>query len=78
MRLSLNAARVAGITVNEGFYGKEHVEDADELFVTNAVQELVPLSMIEEISLPGATGVYYKKLHEFYIQAIDEMEEGCC
>ena len=60
------------------FTSKEHVEDADELFVTNAVQELVPLSMIEEISLPGATGAYYKKLYEFYIQAIDEMKEGCC
>lgn len=74
----IECARAAGITVNEGFYGKEHVEGADELFVTNAVQELVPLSMIEGFSLPGATGAYYKKLHEFYIQAIDEMEEGCC
>ena len=51
------------------FIGKKHVENADELFVTNAVQELVPLSMIEEISLPGASGVYYKKLHELYIQS---------
>ncbi|MBO0602866.1 aminodeoxychorismate lyase [Sporosarcina sp. E16_3] len=74
----IECARVAGITVNEGFYGKEHVEGADELFVTNAVQELVPLSMVEGFSLPGATGAYYKKLHEFYIQAINEMEEGCC
>ena len=72
----IELARVAGITVNEGFYGKEHVEDADELFVTNAVQELVPLSAIEEILLPGASGVYYQKLHELYIQAIDEMKEG--
>ena len=60
--------------MNEGFYGKEDVENADELFVTNAVQELVPLSMIEGNSLPGATGVYYKKLHELYIQAIDRNE----
>jgi len=74
----IECAKVVGITVNEGFFGKEHVESADELFVTNAVQELVPLSMIEEISLPGGTGVYYKKLHEFYIQAIDDMEEGRC
>lgn len=74
----IKCAKVEGIPVNEGFYGKEHVEDADELFVTNAVQEIVPLSMIEEISLPGATGIYYKKLHAFYMQAIDDMEEGCC
>ncbi len=74
----IECAKSAGISVNEGFYGKEHVEHADELFVTNAVQELVPLSMIEETLLPGATGAYYKKLHELYIQAIEDMKEGSC
>ena len=72
----IELARAAGIAVHEGFYGKEHVECADEVFVTNAVQELVPLSAIEEILLPGASGVYYKKLHELYIQAIEDMKEG--
>ena len=61
----IELAQSVGIAVNEGFYGKEDVETADEVFVTNAVQELVPLSEIEGISLPGASGVYYKKLHEF-------------
>ena len=72
----IDSAKSAGISVNEGFYGKEDVETADEIFVTNAVQELVPLSMIEEKQLPGAGGVFYKKLHECYLQAIDDMKEG--
>ena len=74
----IEVAKSVGITVNEGFFGKEDVEYADELFVTNAVQELVPLSAIEDIVLPGASGVYYKKLHELYRQAVEEMKDGGC
>ena len=44
------------------FIAKEDVENADELFVTNAVQEIVPLSRIGENHLPGASGVYYQKI----------------
>ena len=72
----IQIARTAKITVHEGFYTKEAVETADELFVTNAVQELVPLANIGEIKLPGASGVYYKKLHDLYEQVIEEMKEG--
>ena len=38
----IELARSMGIDVYEGFYGKEDVEGADELFVTNAVQETCP------------------------------------
>ncbi|WP_318617517.1 aminodeoxychorismate lyase [Sporosarcina sp. YIM B06819] len=72
----MELARSAGIVVNEGCYGKEQVEFADEVFVTNAVQELVPLSAIRDILLPGASGVYYQQLHELYRQAIEDMKEG--
>ncbi|WP_203248990.1 aminodeoxychorismate lyase [Sporosarcina beigongshangi] len=69
-------ARSAGIAVHEGFYGKEHLESADEVFVTNAVQELVPLAAIGDHLLRGASGDYYQKLHELYRQAIEGMKEG--
>lgn len=72
----MNLARTAGIIVNEGFYPVEEVENADELFVTNAVQELVPLVSIEKKVLPGASGVYYNKLHDLYEAAIVHMKEG--
>ena len=52
------------------------MENADELFVTNAVQELVPIKRIGDNVFPGTSGVYYNKLHELYVNAITEMEEG--
>ncbi|WP_342513970.1 aminodeoxychorismate lyase [Sporosarcina sp. FSL K6-1522] len=72
----MDLAKSMGLVVHEGLYDKWHVEQADEVFVTNAVQELVPLSAIEGVSLPGASGVYYQNLHELYRRAIDDMEEG--
>ncbi|MFJ7936830.1 aminodeoxychorismate lyase [Sporosarcina sp. NPDC096371] len=72
----IDLAKLAGFVVNEGCYGKEHVDGADEVFVTNAVQELVPLVAIGDFSLPGASGIYYQKFHELYIQAIENMKEG--
>jgi 4-amino-4-deoxychorismate lyase len=72
----MEIAEVDGMIVKEGFYTREDVEAADELFVTNAIQEIVPLGSIGEISLPGATGFYYKKLHKLYKKAIENMKEG--
>ena len=72
----IDVARKAGMTVHEGLYFKVAVEGADEVFVTNAIQELVPLSSIGEKQLQGATGVYYKKLHHLYCEAIVHMKEG--
>lgn len=66
----LELAKGAGIPVNEGYYSKESVEEADEVFVTNAVQEIVPLSSIGGLPLPGASGHNYQNLHAAYVQAI--------
>lgn len=72
----LELAVKLGMVVREGLFTKDEMELADEAFVTNAVQELVPLSLIGKQSLPGASGVYYQKLHSLYVQAIDGMKEG--
>ncbi|BAQ09520.1 branched-chain amino acid aminotransferase/4-amino-4-deoxychorismate lyase [Bacillus sp. OxB-1] len=72
----LRLAEVSDIRVNEGFYPKVTVEAADEVFVSNAVQEIVPLSSVGGIPFPGVSGVYYKRLHDAYVQAIDEMKES--
>lgn len=72
----MEVARLAKFEVHEGYYAREDVENADELFVTNAVQELVPLTSIGKVRFPGASGIYYKKLHDFYKRAIEEMKEG--
>lgn len=72
----MEIAKMDGISVKEGFYTRKVVEAADELFVTNAIQEIVPLISIGEELLPGATGVYYQKLHNLYRKAIEDMKEG--
>lgn len=65
-----------GIAVHEGFYTQQDVLQADEFFVTNAVQELVPVSAIGESEFAGAAGKVYAKLHEQYTKAIADMKEG--
>ncbi|MDN4608828.1 aminodeoxychorismate lyase [Sporosarcina highlanderae] len=72
----LKIATEVGISVREGLFTKGEVEQADEVFVTNAVQELVPLKSVGEHAVPGSAGFYYQKLHGLYVQAIDEMKEG--
>ncbi|WP_172373637.1 aminodeoxychorismate lyase [Sporosarcina jiandibaonis] len=72
----MEIAEKDGISVNEGFYTLKDVEAADELFVTNSIQEIVPLASIGGKSLPGATGAYYQKLRNLYSGAIENMKEG--
>lgn len=68
----MTLAEKIGLSVEEGFYSKEAVENADEVFVTNAIQELVPLHQIADYPLAGSNGLVYKQLHEAYRQAIQE------
>ncbi len=68
----IKLAQGIGLKIEEGFYPKEAVESAEEVFVTNAVQELVPLHEIEQNPLLGSDGPVYQKLHQAYRQAINE------
>lgn len=72
----MKLAEEVGTKVNEGLYPKRVVEEADEVFVTNAVQELVPLRQLAAIQLPGAQGVVYQTMHDLYDRAIVQMKEG--
>lgn len=64
--------------VSEGLYSKEDLIGIDELFATNAVQELIPIRSIHGISLKGQRGPVYQILHEKYRQMIEQevMENG--
>lgn len=46
------------------------LEQADECFITTAVQELVPISCIGKVQFAGSEGRLYKKLHQSYLQKI--------
>lgn len=72
----MNLALQSGLQVKEVFHRKEQLENADEVFVTNAVQELVPLAAIGKRVLPGNSGIGYKNLHSYYVQAIERLKAG--
>jgi 4-amino-4-deoxychorismate lyase len=44
----MELAAAAGIRVEEGFYTWDHLKEADEVFLTNSVQELVPVTSLYE------------------------------
>ncbi|MBE3102949.1 MAG: 4-amino-4-deoxychorismate lyase, partial [Bacilli bacterium] len=43
----------------------------DEVFVTNAVQELVPIRRLGLTCFSGKDGLIYKKLHELYVKQVE-------
>lgn len=80
---SLETGILAGVTrdwiikhastkVEEGLYRKEDLETADEVFITNAVQELVPISRIGEKNFLGNKGPMYTVLHEAYVACMEK------
>lgn len=56
----------------EGEFTKQALEQADECFVTNAVQELVPIKSLDGILFEGATGSTYQQLYTAYQQLLEE------
>ncbi|MBS4198308.1 aminodeoxychorismate lyase [Bacillus sp. FJAT-49732] len=62
----MQLAKQAGMLVEEGFYKKEVLEEADEIFFTNSVQEIVPVNQLEIKRYPGKKGKYVQKLNKLY------------
>ncbi|WP_273854079.1 aminodeoxychorismate lyase [Guptibacillus spartinae] len=52
----VHVAKKMGIAVQEGSFKEKALLEADEAFVTNSVQEIVPLFQIEQKPLPGLHG----------------------
>lgn len=65
-QIVLQLAAVLEVSVREGVYYKEELERADECFITNSVQELVPISKVGHVSFAGAQGLMYQKLQLAY------------
>jgi 4-amino-4-deoxychorismate lyase len=59
-------AREAGLEVREGFYKKEEAESADEMFLTNSIQEIVPVTSFSGVYYPGKEGQIVKTLYRHY------------
>ncbi|MEH7886633.1 aminodeoxychorismate lyase [Bacillus sp. JJ1609] len=65
-RFVIALAREAGLTVREGFYKKEEAEAADEMFLTNSIQEIVPVTSFSGTDYPGKEGRIVKTLYKHY------------
>lgn len=58
--------------VEEGFFTKDELEKADEVFITNAVQEIIPIKQLGKIQFWGNVGPVYKALHDSYKRCIQQ------
>lgn len=65
-RFIIALAREAGLTVCEGFYKQEEAEAADEMFLTNSIQEIVPVTSFSGTDYPGKEGRIVKALYKHY------------
>lgn len=65
----ISLAGVLGLTVVEGFYTPEQAGKAEEIFFTNSVQEIVPVSNFNGKGMPGLKGemvtLFYQKYQEY-------------
>jgi branched-chain amino acid aminotransferase len=63
----LDLARSAGIRIEESPCSLDDVLDADEVFLTNAVMEVMPVTRIERIAIAGEKpGPITRQLHDAY------------
>lgn len=58
----LELGGLLGIKILESPVGIQEVEQADELFLTNSVLGIVPVSRFEEVGLPGPAGTLTRRL----------------
>lgn len=65
-----------GMDVMEGEFFTQDVEEAEELFITNSVQELVPISNIGAVKFAGSAGRFYERLHQAYVHTLQQRIKG--
>ena len=62
----LYLARRNGIEIQEGFYSLDQALEADEVFVTNSIQEIVPIVEVDGMPKPGRLGEFVKLFKQQY------------
>ncbi len=78
----LRLARTEGIPAEEGLYGWAALREADEIFVTNSIQEIVPIARLEDDqgqtvkSWDGGAGTLTLRLMRLYRDAAERNDNG--
>ncbi|MBP2242609.1 4-amino-4-deoxychorismate lyase [Cytobacillus eiseniae] len=65
-KLVMKLASRRGMTIEEGCFTVDDVKKADEVFITNSIQEMVPISIFDGKEMPGAAGKLVNKLQLDY------------
>ncbi|MGC4378626.1 aminodeoxychorismate lyase [Fictibacillus sp. Mic-4] len=55
-----------GMVVCEGMYISEELLEAEEIFLTNSIQEIIPVSLLNGRTFPGQSGKHTKKIQSYY------------
>ncbi|MBH0163171.1 aminodeoxychorismate lyase [Fictibacillus sp. 26RED30] len=64
----MHASKLLNIPLETGNYIIETLTEADEVFLTNSIQELVPVSHFQDTTFSGAEGEMYQKFRELYMK----------
>lgn len=78
-RFILALAAQSGLEVREGLYKQENLLEADEVFITNSIQEIVAVKSIGSESYKGVSGPIVQMLYTrykdncSYLWSIDEL-----
>jgi 4-amino-4-deoxychorismate lyase len=62
----IKLVQLSGMRVEEGFFKPEALDDADELFITNSIQEVVGINQWNNRNYPGKEGKMTVLLHKKY------------
>ena len=74
--LVLELAHKLGFSVQEGQYNVSELLEADECFITNAVQQIVPIRSLDDATYLGNEGEVTKALQQAYEQLIELRLKG--
>lgn len=67
-KMVLSLAEESGLRLTVGNFTKEAVLQAEEVFVTNSIQEIVPIHSIEDTRFSGTEGKWTRHLQRKYQQ----------
>ncbi len=62
----LNLAESVGLEVKEGMFSLNMLAEAEEVFATNSIQEIIPIKRVDKYGYKGIEGNIVTVLHEKY------------
>jgi 4-amino-4-deoxychorismate lyase len=62
----LKLGECSGFDIEEGFYRPKDLDEADEIFITNSIQEVVGIRRWNDRDFPGKQGAVTQILHKQY------------